>query len=56
MLPPWSPRPLVLVPRRQPHKLNGALDFLSVLTDKDIVDPLTGMARYAAVPVSVEPA
>ncbi len=109
------PAPLVLVPRRQPRKLNGALDFLgetalvllhphdasdagivdgnpvvvrtsrgqltgtakvdpsirrgvvsiphghhganvNVLTDKDMIDPVTGMTRYSAVPVSVEPA
>jgi len=109
------PAPLVLVPRRQPRKLNGALDFLgetalvilhphdaseagvvdgspvvvrtsrghltgtakvdpairrgvvsiphghhganvNVLTDKDAIDTVTGMTRYSAVPVSVEPA
>jgi anaerobic selenocysteine-containing dehydrogenase len=109
------PAPLVLIPRRQPRKLNGALDFLgetalvllhpldagdagvvdgdpvvvrtgrgqltgtakvdpairrgvvsiphghhganvNVLTDKDTLDPVTGMTRYSAVPVIVEPA
>ncbi len=109
------PARLVLIPRRQPRKLNGALDFLgetalvllhpqdasdagvvdgspvvvrtarreltgmakvdpairrgvvsiphghhsanvNVLTDKDTLDPVTGMTRYSAVPVSVEPA
>ena len=108
------PAPLVLVPRRQARKLNGALDFLgeipevlvhpddardagvvdgqsvvvrsrrgeltgtakvdpairrgavsvphghqsanvNVLTDKDVVDPVTGMVRYSGVPVTVEP-
>ena len=106
--------PLVLVPRRQPRKLNGAMDFLgeptevilhpadadaagvvdgqpvmvrtprgrlvgtakvdpairqgvvsiphghhgvnvNVLTDKDVIDPVTGMVRYSGVPVTVEP-
>jgi anaerobic selenocysteine-containing dehydrogenase len=109
------PGPLVLVPRRQPRKLNAALDFLGEravvhlhpedasaagvadgeavvvrtgrgqltgtakidpairrgvvsiphghygasvnrLTDKDVIDPVTGMVRYSGVPVSVEPA
>jgi anaerobic selenocysteine-containing dehydrogenase len=109
------PAPLVLIPRRQPRKLNGAMDFLgetalvllhpqdasdagivdgnpvvvrtgrgqltgtakidpairrgvvsiphghyganvNVLTDKDTIDPVTGMTRYSAVPISVEPA
>ncbi len=109
------PAPLVLVPRRQSRKLNGALDFLgetaevmlhpddardagvvdgqvvvvrterghltgtakvdpairrgavsvphghhgtnvNALTDKDVIDPVTGMVRYSCVPVSVEPA
>ena len=109
-------RALVLVPRRQPRKLNGALDFLgetlqvqlhpddaseagvldgqpvivrtergqvegiakvdpsirrgavsvphghhraanvNLLTDKDVIDPVTGMVRYSGVPVTVEPA
>jgi anaerobic selenocysteine-containing dehydrogenase len=108
------PAPLVLIPRRQPKKLNGALDILgetaqvilhpddareagvghgqpvtvrtergaltgtakvdptirpgvvsvphghhganvNVLTDKDVIDPITGMVRYSGVPVSVEP-
>ena len=107
------PAPLVLIPRRQPRKLNGAMDFLgetalvllhpqdasdagivdgnpvvvrtsrgqltgtakidpairrgvvsiphghyganvNVLTDKDTIDPVTGMTRYSAVPISVE--
>jgi anaerobic selenocysteine-containing dehydrogenase len=106
------PAPLVLVPRRQPRKLNAALDFLgetadvllhpddandagvadgqpvvvrtdrgqitgtarvdpkirrgavsvphghhnanvNVLTDKDVIDPVTGMVRYSGVPVTV---
>jgi anaerobic selenocysteine-containing dehydrogenase len=110
-----APAPLVLVPRRQPRKLNAALDFLGEpaevilhpddaarsgvvdgqpvvvrsnrgeltgvakvdqtikrgavsvphghhhanvnrLTDKDVIDPATGMVRYLGVPVSVEPA
>ena len=106
------PAPLVLVPRRQPRKLNGALDFLgetlevqlhpddaseagvldgqpvivrtergqvegiakvdpsirrgavsvphghhrvanvNLLTDKDVIDPVTGMVRYSGVPVT----
>jgi anaerobic selenocysteine-containing dehydrogenase len=109
------PAPLVLVPRRQARKLNGALDFLGEdaavllhpddaraagvsdgeavvvrtergrltgtakvdpvirrgavsvphghhgtnvnrLTDKDVIDPVTGMVRYSCVPVTVEPA
>jgi anaerobic selenocysteine-containing dehydrogenase len=109
------PAPLVLVPRRQARKLNGALDFLgekaevvlhpddarkagvddgqpvvvrtdrgqltgtakvdpairrgavsiphghhyanvNALTDKDVIDPITGMVRYSCVPVTVEPA
>jgi len=109
------PAPLVLIPRRQSRKLNGALDFLGEtalvllhpddasdagvldgspvvvrtgrgqltgtakidpairrgvvsiphghhgsnvnrLTDKDKIDPVTGMTRYSAVPVTVEPA
>jgi len=110
------PAALVLVPRRQPRKLNGALDFLgetlqvqlhpddaseagvldgqpvivrtergqvegiakvdpsirrgavsvphghhrvanvNLLTDKDVIDPVTGMVRYSGVPVTVEPA
>jgi len=108
------PAPLVLVPRRQSRKLNGALDFLgevplvllhpqdagdanvidgqpvvvrtsqgqltgtakvdpavrrgavsiphghhdanvNVLTDKDVIDPLTGMVRYSGLPVTVAP-
>ena len=108
------PAPLVLVPRRQPRKLNAALDFLgeinqvilhpsdaaaagvidgqavivrssrgqltgaakvdptirrgavsvphghhganvNALTDKDDIDPVTGMVRYSGVPVTVEP-
>jgi anaerobic selenocysteine-containing dehydrogenase len=107
------PAPLVLIPRRQPRKLNAALDFLdeaallvlhpqdasdagvvdgqqvvvrtgrgqltgtakvdpairrgavsiphghhdtnvNLLTDKDVIDPVTGMVRYSGVPVSVE--
>ena len=110
-----EPAPLVLVPRRQPRKLNGALDFLgetaevllhpgdasdagvvdgqavmvgtgrgqltgiakvdpamrrgavsvphghhganvNALTDKDVIDPLTGMVRYSCIPVTVQPA
>jgi anaerobic selenocysteine-containing dehydrogenase len=106
--------PLVLIPRRQARKLNGAMDFLgeptdvilhpddataagvvdgdavvvrtdrgelvgtakvdasirrgavsvphghhranvNVLTDGDVLDPVTGMVRYSAVPVTVEP-
>jgi anaerobic selenocysteine-containing dehydrogenase len=109
------PAPLVLVPRRQARKLNGALDILgetaeiilnpddardagvgdrqavvvrtdrghitgiakvdagilrgvvsvphghhaanvNALTDKQAVDPVTGMVRYSGVPVSVHPA
>jgi anaerobic selenocysteine-containing dehydrogenase len=109
------PAPLVLVPRRQPRKLNAALDFLGEralvhlhpedaaaasvvdgepvvvrtdrgeltgiakvdpairrgvvsiphghyganvnrMTDKDLIDPVTGMVRYSGVPVRVEPA
>jgi anaerobic selenocysteine-containing dehydrogenase len=108
------PAPLVLVPRRQPRKLNAALDFLGEmavvqvhpddaeeagvadgqpvlvrsrrgevigtarvdpairrgvvsmphghyganvnhLSDKDVIDPVTGMVRYSGTPVSVEP-
>jgi anaerobic selenocysteine-containing dehydrogenase len=108
------PAPLVLIPRRQPKKLNAALDLLgepasvllhpddaaacgvgdgepvvvrtdrgeltgvakvgdqvrrgvvsvphghhaanvNALTDKDQVDPVTGMVRYSGVPVRVEP-
>jgi anaerobic selenocysteine-containing dehydrogenase len=108
------PAPLVLVPRRQARKLNGALDILgeaaeiilnpddagdagvadrqpvvvrtgrgeitgiakvdaairrgvvsiphghhttnvNALTDKDVIDPVTGMVRYSGVPVSVQP-
>jgi anaerobic selenocysteine-containing dehydrogenase len=108
------PASLVLVPRRQARKLNGALDILgeipevilnpddardagvsdrqavvvrtgrgqitgvakvdpavrrgvvsvphghhranvNALTDKDVIDPVTGMVRYSGVPVSVEP-
>jgi anaerobic selenocysteine-containing dehydrogenase len=107
--------PLVLIPRRQGRKLNGAMDFLgeptdvilhpddataagvvdgqpvlvrtdrghlvgtakvdaairpgvvsvphghhganvNVLTDQDVLDPVTGMVRYSGVPVTVEPA
>jgi anaerobic selenocysteine-containing dehydrogenase len=109
------PAPLVLVPRRQPRKLNAALDFLgetamvllhpedanvagvldgqpvvvrshrgeltgtakvdpairrgvvsvphghydtnvNLLSDKDVIDPVTGMVRYSCTPISVEPA
>ncbi len=109
------PAPLVMIPRRQPRKLNGALDFLgetalvllhpqdasdagvvdgdpvvvrtdrgqitgtakvdplirrgvvsiphghhdanvNLLTDKDVVDTVTGMVRYSAFPITVEPA
>ena len=109
------PAPLVLIPRRQPKKLNAALDFLgekaivqlhpddagasgvidgqrvvvrshrgeltgtakvdagirrgvvsiphghyganvNMLSDKDVIDPVTGMVRYSGIPVSVEPA
>jgi anaerobic selenocysteine-containing dehydrogenase len=109
------PAALVLVPRRQARKLNGALDFLgeradvllhpddardagvadgqavavrtdrgelvgtakvdpairrgavsvphghhyanvNALTDKDVIDPLTGMVRYSCLPVTVGPA
>jgi anaerobic selenocysteine-containing dehydrogenase len=109
------PGSLVLVPRRQPRKLNAAMDFLeerpevvlhpddasdtgvldghpvvvrtdrgqltgtakvdsavrrgvvsvphghhranvNMLTDKDSIDPVTGMVRYSGVPVTVEPA
>jgi anaerobic selenocysteine-containing dehydrogenase len=109
------PAPLVLIPRRQPKKLNGALDFLgeqalvqlhpedasvsgvvdgqpvvvrsargeltgiakvdpgirrgvvsiphghhganvNLLSDKDVIDPVTGMVRYSGIPISVEPA
>jgi anaerobic selenocysteine-containing dehydrogenase len=108
------PAALVLIPRRQPRKLNAALDFLgetalvllhpadasdagvvdgrpvivrtdrgqltgtakvdgairrgvvsiphghhqtnvNVLTDKDVIDPVTGMVRYSGVAVTVEP-
>ena len=108
------PAPLVLIPRRQPKKLNAALDFLgeaatvqlhpedastssvvdgqqvvvrsergqltgiakidpairrgvvaiphghyganvNQLSDKDVIDPVTGMVRYSGIPVSVEP-
>jgi anaerobic selenocysteine-containing dehydrogenase len=108
------PAPLVLIPRRQPKKLNGALDILgeqaevilhpddaadagvvdgqavtvrtdrgamtgvaridqhirrgvvsvphghhhanvNVLTDRGVVDPITGMVRYSGVPVTVAP-
>jgi anaerobic selenocysteine-containing dehydrogenase len=109
------PPPLVLIPRRQARKLNGALDFLgealevvvhpddaeaaglvdgepvvvrtdrgeltgrakvgpairrgvvsiphghhhaanvNLLTDKDVIDPVTGMVRYSGVPVTLEP-
>ncbi len=110
-----QPPALVLVPRRQPRKLNAAMDFLgepvavllhpddaivvsvhdgqpvvvrtargaltgvakidaavrrgvvsvphghhegnvNVLTDKDDIDPVTGMVRYSGIPVTVEPA
>jgi anaerobic selenocysteine-containing dehydrogenase len=110
-----APATLVLVPRRQPRKLNAALDFLGEravvhlhpedanvasvidgqpvvvrtnrgeltgtakvdptirrgvvsiphghyganvnrMTDKDALDPITGMVRYSGVPVRVEPA
>jgi anaerobic selenocysteine-containing dehydrogenase len=106
--------PLVLIPRRQARKLNGAMDFLgespdvilhptdaaaagvvdgqpvvvrtergrlvgtarvdpairpgavsiphghhganvNVLTDGDVIDPVTGMVRYSGVPVTLEP-
>jgi anaerobic selenocysteine-containing dehydrogenase len=108
------PPPLVLIPRRQPRKLNAALDFLgetaavilhpddageagvidgqpvvvrtsrgqltgtakvdpairrgvvsiphghhganvNALTDKDVIDALTGMVRYSGVAVTLEP-
>jgi anaerobic selenocysteine-containing dehydrogenase len=109
------PPPLVLIPRRQPKKLNGALDILgeradvilhpedarqagvvdgqavtvrtergsltgaakvdptirrgvvsvphghhsanvNALTDRYVIDPITGMVRYSGVPVTVFPA
>jgi anaerobic selenocysteine-containing dehydrogenase len=109
------PPPLMLVPRRQPRKLNAYLDFLgeavevmmhpddaaragvvdgqavvvrsergrlnarakvdpairpgvvsiphghyganvNILTDKNVIDPLTGMVRYSGIAVTVEPA
>jgi hypothetical protein len=37
-----------------PHGHHGA--NVNVLTDKDAIDTVTGMTRYSAVPVSVEPA
>jgi anaerobic selenocysteine-containing dehydrogenase len=108
------PSGLVLIPRRQPKKLNGALDLLgekaevilhpddarsagvidgqsvmvstdrgrltgtakidpgirrgvvsvphghyganvNALTDRDVIDPVTGMVRYSGVPVTIEP-
>lgn len=59
------PAPLVLVPRRQPRKLNASLDFLgeqptalnvNVLTDSRVIDTPTGMVRYSAIPVTIGPA
>ena len=29
---------------------------VNVLTDKNVVDPVTGMVRYSGVPVTVQPA
>ena len=37
-----------------PHGHHGA--NVNVLTDKDVIDPVTGMVRYSGIPVSVEPA
>lgn len=37
-----------------PHGHHGA--NVNALTDKDVIDPVTGMVRYSAVPVTVEPA
>ena len=37
-----------------PHGHHGV--NVNALTDKDVVDPVTGMVRYSCVPVSVEPA
>ena len=36
-----------------PHGHHGA--NVNALTDKDMIDPITGMVRYSGVPVSVEP-
>jgi hypothetical protein len=37
-----------------PHGHHGA--NVNVLTDKDDIDTITGMVRYAGVPVTVTPA
>ena len=37
-----------------PHGHHGS--NVNVLTDKDVIDPVTGMVRYSGVPVTVEPA
>ena len=36
-----------------PHGHHGA--NVNLLSDKDILDPVTGMVRYSGIPVSVEP-
>ena len=28
---------------------------VNLLTDKDVIDPVTGMVRYSGIPVTVEP-
>jgi hypothetical protein len=28
---------------------------VNLLTDKDVIDPITGMVRYSGVPVTVHP-
>ena len=48
------PAPLVLIPRRQARKLNGGhAANVNALTDKDALDPVTGMVRYSGVPVTL---
>jgi len=36
-----------------PHGHHGA--NVNLLTDKDVIDPVTGMVRYSCIPVAVEP-
>jgi len=37
-----------------PHGHQGA--NVNLLTSKDTIDPVTGMARYSGIPVSLHPA
>jgi anaerobic selenocysteine-containing dehydrogenase len=36
-----------------PHGHYGA--NVNLLSDKDVIDPVTGMVRYSGIPVSIEP-